>query len=137
MPRGTSAVSTNIRGRRRNARGRSDTGAVVAQITQLVAANETLQRENRELTEQNQRLRNELLEIGSALGRLSAPGRGGRARRGAIELVSSTAEPKARRQRKPITDPDALERRRQALAKARAVRSEKLAAARSAATPGD
>ena len=40
------------------------------------------------------------------------------------------ADPTPRRQRKPITDPEQLERRRQALAKARAARAEKLAAAR-------
>lgn len=39
------------------------------------------------------------------------------------------ADPTPRRQRKPITDPEQLERRRQALAKARAARAEKLAAA--------
>jgi hypothetical protein len=41
------------------------------------------------------------------------------------------AEPvsKPKRQRKPITDPELLERRRAALAKARAARAEKLAAA--------
>ena len=37
---------------------------------------------------------------------------------------------KPKRQRKPMTDPEQLERRRQALAKARAARAEKLAAAR-------
>lgn len=36
----------------------------------------------------------------------------------------------ARLHRRPITDPDALERRKQALAKARAARAEKIAAAR-------
>ena len=36
---------------------------------------------------------------------------------------------KPKRQRKPMTDPEQLERRRQALAKARAARAEKLAAA--------
>lgn len=37
--------------------------------------------------------------------------------------------PAERRQRRPITDPEVLEKRRQALAKARAARAEKLAAA--------
>ena len=43
------------------------------------------------------------------------------------------AEAKPRRQRKPITDPEQLERRRQALAKARAARAEKLKAVREGA----
>jgi hypothetical protein len=103
---------------------------VVSQITQLVAANETLQRQNRELSEANGRLRAELTEIGSALGRLTGAPRG-RGRRGAGGITVPEAEP--RRTRKPITDPVILERRKQALAKARAARAEKLAAAREAA----
>lgn len=82
-----------------------------------MAANETLQRENRELTVENRRLRDQLSEIGSALGRLTGGTRG--------------PAPRPRRERRPITDPEALERRRQALVKARAARAEKLAAARS------
>ncbi len=127
MPRSTSAASTTGRSRRRSARGRSDTGSVIGQISQLVATNETLQRENRELVAQNQRLRSEPEEIGSALGRLSGGSGGRRGRRGATNVVG-LVEAKPRRQRKPITDPAALERRRQALAKARAVRAEKRAA---------
>jgi hypothetical protein len=102
---------------------------VVTKITQLVAANQTLQRENRELVEANARLRAELAEIGSALGSLTGPqkGRGGR---GASPLTLPEVKPK--RQRRPITDPEQLERRRVALAKARAARAEKLAAARAA-----
>ena len=46
------------------------------------------------------------------------------------------AEPKQRQKRKPITDPEQLERRRQALTKARAARAEKLAAAREATESG-
>ena len=42
----------------------------------------------------------------------------------------TVAEAKPKRQRKPTTDPVQLERRRAALAKARAARAEKLAAAR-------
>jgi hypothetical protein len=126
VPRTTSRTSSTGRGRGRSARG-STTGAVVTQITQLVGANEALQRRVRELIEENQRLRAELTEIGSALGRLTGPSRG-RGRRGAIALA--VPELKPRRQRKPITDPELLERRRQALAKARAARAEKLAAAK-------
>jgi len=96
---------------------------------QLVAANETLQRENRELAEANVRLRAELTEIGSALGRLTSSPKG-RGRRGAAAFALPEAKP--RQTRKRITDPEQLERRRAALAKARAARSEKLAAAREA-----
>ncbi len=103
---------------------------MVEQIAQLVAANESLQRENRDLTDENQRLRSELLEIDSALGRLAGAPRGKRSRRGAD--LAALAEARPRRQRRPITDPAVLEKRKQALAKARAARAEKLAAARAA-----
>src|SRR5215831_16283581 len=126
MPRTSSNGSTTRR--RRTAQG-PDTRLVVTQITQLVAANEQLQRANRELSEENQRLRSELTEIGSALGSLTGGGRG-RGRRGAAVLALPEAKP--RRQRKPITDPEVLARRSAALAKARAARAEKLAAARAA-----
>jgi hypothetical protein len=125
MPR-TSSNSSTTRRRRRSAAG-TDTRLVVTQITELVAANETLQRANKELTEENQRLRNELTQIGSALGSLTGARRG-RGRRAAAALT--LAEVKPRRQRKPITDPEVLARRNAALAKARAARAEKLAAAR-------
>jgi len=125
MPRGTSTTTT--RTRRRTTRARSDAGNVVSQITQLVSANETLKRENAQLVAVNEQLKAQLLEIGSALGRLTGgPRRRGRG--GAETIVLAEAKP--RRQRKPITDPEALERRRQALAKARAARAEKLRAAR-------
>jgi hypothetical protein len=128
MPRGT---STGTNGTRRGAtRGRSDAGSVVGQVTQLVAANESLKRENAELLAVNEQLRAQLLEIGTALGRLTGV-RARRGRRGAELTVVAEAKPK--RQRRPITDPDALERRRQALAKARAARAEKRAAAREGA----
>jgi hypothetical protein len=137
MPNGTSRNSSSRRPRRASTRARSDTASVVGQISQLVAANEALQRQNRDLIEDNQRLRGELTAIGSALGRLSGPG-GGRSRRGRggapSDVLAGLTEAKPRRQRKPITDPEALERRRQALAKARAVRAEKLAAARAGAS---
>ena len=112
---------------------RSDTRLVVTQITELVAANETLQRANRELTEENQRLRSELTQIGSALGSLTGARRG-RGRRGAAAAVAlALPEARPRRTRKPITDPEVLARRNAALAKARAARAEKLAAARATA----
>ena len=129
MPRTSSAASSTTRRRRRTAES-LDTRLVVTQITQLVAANEQLQRANRELTEENQRLRSELTQIGSALGSLTG-GRRGRGRRGAAALALPEAKP--RRTRKPITDPEVLARRSAALAKARAARAEKLAAARAGA----
>jgi hypothetical protein len=125
MPRTPSSSSTTRR-RRRTAQG-TDTRLVVTQITQLIAANETLQRANRELTEENERLRSELTQIGSALGSLTG-GRRGRGRRGTATIALPEAKP--RRQRRPITDPEVLARRNAALAKARAARAEKLAAAR-------
>ena len=128
MPR-TSSNGSTARRRRRGTRV-SGTGLVVSQITQLVAANVTLQRANKELTVENQRLRSELTEIGSALGSLSGARRG-RGRRGAAALALPEVKP--RRRRKPITDPEVLERRNAALAKARAARAEKLAAARATA----
>src|SRR5215472_6219347 len=128
MPRTSSNGS--ITRRRRRSTAVFDTRLVVTQITQLVAANEELQRANRELTEENQRLRSELTAIGSALGSLTG-GRRGRGRDGAAAL--SVLEAKPRQKRRPITDPEILARRNAALAKARAARAEKLAAARSAA----
>jgi hypothetical protein len=126
MPRTPSSSAPTTRRRRRTSQG-ADTRLVVTQITQLVAANETLKRSNRELTEKNQRLRSELTEIGSTLGSLMG-GRRGKGRRGAAAFALPEVKP--RRQRKPITDPEVLARRNAALAKARAARAEKLAAAR-------
>lgn len=128
MPRTSSPNGATTRRRRRSGRG-SDTALVVTQITQLVQANETLQRANRELTEENQRLRSELTEIGSALGRLTgAPA--GRRRRGAAAI--GLPEAPVRRKRRPVTDPEVLAKRNEALVKARAARAERLAAARAA-----
>jgi hypothetical protein len=106
---------------------------VVTQITQLVQANETLQRANKELTEENQRLRNELTEIGSALGRLTTAPTGRRRRGGAPTLALGLPEAPPRRKRRPVTDPEVLARRNEALVKARAARAARLAAAREAA----
>ncbi len=130
MARTPTGNRTTTRGRRRGGRAASGTRAIVDQIAQLVAANEGLQRENKELAEENQRLRGELTEIGSALGRLTSAPRGRRGRRGAEPLALSETRP--RRTRKPITDPEVLAKRNQALAKARAARAERLAAARAA-----
>jgi hypothetical protein len=124
MPRGTAATTR----RRRTTRTRTDAGSVIGQITQLVATNENLKRENAELLAVNEQLRAHLAEIGITLGRLTGGPRR-RGRRGA-EPFAVVAEAKPKRTRKPITDPEQLERRRAALAKARAARAEKLAAAR-------
>ena len=130
LPRTSSTTNSTTRRRRRTAEGH-DTRLVVTQITELVAANEQLQRANRDLAEENQHLRSELTAIGSALGSLTG-GRRGRGRRGAASLA--LPETKPRRQRKPITDPAVLARRGAALVKARAARAEKLAAARAGAS---
>ena len=125
MPRIPSANKSTTR--RRTTKG-TDTRQVVTQITQLVAANESLKLENATLQALNEQLRGELTAIGSALGSLTG-GRRGRGR-GAAPLALTGAKPK--RTRKPITDPEVLARRSAALAKARAARAEKLAAARAA-----
>lgn len=105
-----------------------DSRSLVGQISQLIAANEELQRENQELAATKVRLEAELREIGDALGRPSGgPGpRRGRTRPG------TDGAPAPVRQRRPITDPELLEKKKVALAKARAARAEKLAAARAA-----
>jgi hypothetical protein len=132
MPR-TSSNGSTTRRRRSTAQG-VDTRLVVTQITQLVTANESLKLENGRLQALNEQLRGELLQIGSALGSLA----GGRRGRGSRDSAAMLALPEAkpRRQRRPITDPEVLARRNAALAKARAARAEKLAAAREAAEAG-
>ena len=130
MPRTTNG-RTPLRDRRRSSRSGVGTRVVVDQITQIVSANQALHQEVRDLTAENARLRSQLQEIGSALGQLTGGRRGARGRRAVTLIVAAETKPK--RQRKPITDPEQLERRRQALAKARAARSEKLAAAKAAA----
>jgi hypothetical protein len=93
-----------------------------------VAANEGLQRENRELLAQNEQLRSQLREIGNALDRLTGTGRRRRGR--PPRALPEVANARPVRQRKPITDPAVLEKRRQALAHAREVRAQRLAAAK-------
>jgi hypothetical protein len=134
MPGRSSSPNGATTRRRRAPRG-SDTRLVVSQITQLVAQNEALQRANSELTDENRRLRSELLEIGSALGRITGAPAGRRGR--AAEAPLALPEAKPRRQRRPITDPEVLAKRNAALAKARAARAERLAAARAAEPSAD
>jgi hypothetical protein len=111
----------------------------VVQISQLVSANESLKLENAILTAQNEQLRGQLLEIGAALGRFGGGTRRGRGRQGAE--IPGVAPAKPKRTRRPITDPEVLAKRSAALAKARAARTEKLAAARiegnGASNPGE
>src|SRR5262249_28056309 len=108
MPR---TLNTSTTKRRRPAQG-ADTRQVVTQITQLVAANESLKLEKAKLRALNEQLRAQLQEIGAALGSPTG-GRRGRGRRGAAGLALPEAKP--RRQRKPITDPEVLARRSAAL----------------------
>jgi len=96
-----------------------------------VSANEALQRENKDLAGQNEQLRTQLREIGNALDRLTG---GSRRRRGrGARALPDVRTAKPPRQRRPITDPAVLEKRRQALARPRAVRAARLAASKAAA----
>src|SRR5437879_1753674 len=129
MPRSPRRTSTDSQpsGRRRRS-SRTTADPIVDRITRLVAENQSLQREVADLRTENAHLSGQLNEIGSALGRLSS---GRRSRRGPAASPTAAAPP---RKRKPITDPVVLEKRRQALALARAARAERLAVARAAAT---
>jgi hypothetical protein len=129
MPRTPRSSTTPSTGRRRRSAAATETASLVTQIAQLVSANEAMRLENAELLAHNEQLRAQLMEIGSALGRLSGGPRRGRGRRGAEQLALPVAKPK--RTGKPITDPEVLAKRSAALVKARAARAEKLAAARS------
>jgi len=99
---------------------------VVDQITQLVTQNEELKVENANLRAVNEGLRAQLGEIGDALRRVAG---GRRSRRDAVSTAAAAPE---RKTRKPITDPAVIEKRRQALVRARAARAERIAAARAA-----
>ena len=127
----------NGRASTRGRRSRSLIGGtqpIVEQISQIVSANEALQRENKDLAAQNEQLRTQLREIGNALDRLTG---GGRRRRGrGARALPEVRTAKPPRQRRPITDPQVLEKRRQALARAREVRAARLAASKAAAGDG-
>jgi len=116
--------------RRRTAQG-LDTRLVVTQVTQLLAANEQLRRTNRELTEENERLRGELTAIESALGSVTG---GRRARRGGAAAALALHEA---RQRRRTADPEVLSRRSAALARARAAMVEELAAGAGLTSSGE
>jgi len=85
--------------------------------------------ENQSLLKENERLKALLARISGIAGETgSAPATATRRRRRSTGAAApeAAAPAKAKRTRRPITDPVALERRRNALAKARAVRAERL-----------
>jgi hypothetical protein len=125
MPRTprSNLTTAQMSGRRRSSRSPE---SIVDQITRLVAANQTLRSEGASLRADNEHLRAELSQIGDALGRVTGGRHSGRGAKTSVQ--APTAPP--RRTRKPITNPAVLEKRRQALTRARAVRAERIAAAR-------
>jgi hypothetical protein len=129
MPRTTATETTTGAARVTRRRSRSTT-PIVDQIAQLVARNQQLQVENANLRAANEGLSAQLVEIGEALGRMAG---GRRSRRGAVPAAITAP---ARRTRKPITDPAVIEKRRQALVRARAARAERIAAAKAADAQG-
>ena len=111
-----------------NRRTRSTGGAdgrsvrpALTRLRRLVEKAEAVTIENKLLRTEVKRLQRELRAVQSALAGLAPGG----SRRG------SAAATRTRRTRRPITDPAVLERRRAALAKAREVRAQKRAAAKS------
>jgi hypothetical protein len=117
MPR-TSTRRTRSTG---GADGRSLRPALT-RLRRMVEKAESVTIENKQLRSEVKRLQRELRAVQSALAGL-APGA---SRRRAADAA------RTRRTRRPITDPAVLERRRAALAKAREVRAQKRAAAKSA-----
>jgi hypothetical protein len=114
MPRTSTRRSRSAVG----AAGRSVRPALT-RLRRLVEKAESVTIENKQLRSEVKRLQRELMAVQSALAGL-APG--GRRR--------TSDGTRARRTRRPITDPAVLERRRAALAKARQVRAAKRAAAK-------
>jgi hypothetical protein len=117
--------------RRRRSKGQltATTGGspttLLAQVTELVSENQALVRENREL-------HTIIARVTKAVDVVSSAPRAGR--RSLQEAVGGVGAPRRngrRRQRRRITDPASLERRRAALAKARQVLAEKRAAEKS------
>ena len=91
----------------------------LGRLRRIVGRAEELVTENKMLKSQVRRLERELRAVQAGLAALDGA-RGGRRTRAASGV---------KRTRRPITDPAVLERRRQALEKARRVRAEKRAAA--------
>jgi hypothetical protein len=130
-PRGRRSASNSIPG-----------GGVAAQVEALV-------QENRDLRGEIERLLENERDIMAALNSASATRaisgavvgrRAGRPRAASLPAPIRPAAPtlKEKKTRRPITDPEQLAKRREALTAARAARAEKLAAARAqaAATEG-
>jgi len=98
----------------------------------MLASVKGLVSENQDLKKEVARLESVLARISSLAGKAtpveSAPTRRRRRRAGAAAIPStaSTADAQVKRTRRKITDPIVLERMRNALAKARAVRAERL-----------
>jgi hypothetical protein len=99
---------------------------VVVKVMRILADNKQLSQRVRTLSAENERLRAELAEIESAVGRT------GGNRAPATRRRRTTRRSSARAARR-ITDPELLEKRRQAAARARAVRAQRLAESRAAA----
>jgi hypothetical protein len=97
------------------------TGSAAGSIAALVAR-------NAELEAENSTLKAELDEVHSALG--TVPGK----RRGRPPGQSAQSVTAPKKTRRPITDPAVLERKREALAKARAARAAKREAANGTST---
>jgi hypothetical protein len=126
-------VSPRTIKRRRRSKGQltatAGTGSpttLLAQVTELVSENQALVRENRELHTIIARVTKAVDVVSSAP---RAP------RRSLQDTAGRGAAPRPngrRRQRRRITDPASLERRRAALAKARQVLAEKRAAVKAA-----
>jgi len=98
---------------------------LLAQVTELVNENQALVRENKEL-------HTVIARVTQAVHVVSSAPRGPRRR--LLEAAGRAAAPRANgrpRQRRRITDPASLERRRAALAKARQVLAERRAAQKS------
>lgn len=110
------------RPRRSTSAGDPDRG-VVSSVRALVQRNAELEAENRRLRQLIDQVSRSLKGTSErpGVGGADTPRRRGRPRKNPEAPV---------RERRKITDPEVLEKRRQALAKARAVRAERLAAAR-------
>jgi hypothetical protein len=99
---------------------------LLSQVSELVSENQALVRENKEL-------HTIIARVTQAVHVVSSSPRG--SRRSLQETAGRSTSPRRngrRRQRRRITDPASLERRRAALAKARQVLAEKRAAVKAA-----
>ena len=129
-PRGSVNRTSPVRRARRasapQSRGSDSASALLQSVQRLVSENQGLVKENERLKALLARISGLAGETGGAA---AAPTR--RRRRSSASAAAESAAPaKTRRTRRPITDPVALQRRRDALAKARAVRAERLRSSR-------